>query len=225
MTLKRDFLRLPSLDGVSVSVNGRPGYPALLIHGTTDQLNVQAPTDGAITGDATIRRHAQRAALGAIHAASGFEVRARLFWLRRITRSTGSSISSACSAARQPDHRLVYACPPNSFDGLVCRLPKPGEIVTFLWDRFLGQRNGWSRQGRCPRGAFVLVDKLSWKFRGDRRGGSFLEDSRRLNFGLYQFNVLVPNVAPGEYAITVGIGGQAVPQLLYLQVGSPTVEN
>jgi uncharacterized protein (TIGR03437 family) len=36
--------------------------------------------------------------------------------------------------------------------------------------------------------------------------------------GLYQFNIIVPQLAAGDYQINVSVGGVAVPQTLYLTV-------
>ena len=38
------------------------------------------------------------------------------------------------------------------------------------------------------------------------------------SIGLYQFNIIVPQVAAGDYQINVSVGGAAVPQTLYLTV-------
>ena len=37
--------------------------------------------------------------------------------------------------------------------------------------------------------------------------------------GLYQFNLVVPNVAPGDVPITVDVGGVALSQNLLLTIG------
>jgi len=91
----------------------------------------------------------------------------------------------------------------------------PGDTVTFYGVGFGATVNSIPAGMIAPLGS-ALLDTLTWQF-GSTAATVLFSGLAPGAVGLYQFNVLIPDIPAGEYPITVRVGGQAVPQVLNLQ--------
>ncbi len=202
-----------SLDNVSVTVNGRPAFVWVLVSGGAngDQLNVQAPTDGAISGDAQI--------VVTLNGQSSDP-----FTLVQDARLNPGLLAPPTYKIGGKQYIVglfqdgaTYACPPGSIAGLTCRLPKPGDILTFYGIGFGATQNSIPAGFIAPVGS-NLLNAVTWQYGGTNATVQFAGLTPG-SIGLYQFNIVTPNVAAAEYAVTVRVGGVAVPQVFSLQIG------
>jgi len=200
-----------TLDGVSVTINGRPAYVWVLVHGATDQLNVQAPTDGAISGKASIVVTVNGQASTAFTMLEDSRLAPGLLAPENYRVAGKQYIVALFSDG-------AYACPPGSFEGLICRLPKPGDSLTFYGVGFGATSNGVPA-GMVAPGDSRLANAVTWQFGSTNATVAFAGLAPGA-VGLYQFNVVVPNVGPGDYLLTVRVGGIGVPQTMSLRIGS-----
>ncbi len=207
-----------SLDNVSVTVNGRPAYVWVLVHDATngDQLNVQVPTDGAISGNAqivvtlngqssdpfTIIENATFA--GGLLAPGAFKIGSTHFI---------AGVFPDLDANRQP----IFALAPGAIAGISARLAKPGDLVTFYGVGF-GETQNRVQAGTIAPANEKLLNSMTWQI-GSSNATVQFGGLAPGSVGLYQFNVVIPAVVPGLYKITVRVGGSAVVQDLTLQIG------
>lgn len=195
--------RLPtSLDGVSVSVNGRP---AAVYSISPQQVNFLAPTDDS-TGDvqviltnangasapAAIRKSALLPALYSPFAQEG-----RLF-LTAVDNATGAILGKPGVEPRST------------------RSLRPGDVVQ-LYASGLGPTNPPVAADRLvPTGQVPLVTNTVRVRFGDVEAevfGSFLQGP-----GLYQVNIRVPNVDPGDVRVTIEAGGTRSSDNVYASI-------
>ena len=165
-----------ALDGVSVSINGRPAYVWVLVHGATDQLNVQAPTDGAISGKASI------------------------------VVTVNGQVSDAFTMIE--DSRLA--------PGLLA--PNTYKVGAKQYGVGFGATVNSAPAGLIAPAESKLTNSLTWQF-GSASATVQFGGLAPGAVGLYQFNVVIPNVNPGDYLVTVRVGGIAVSQTMSLQIG------
>lgn len=101
-------------------------------------------------------------------------------------------------------------------NGVVPRPAKPGETL-LLFGTGLGETSPPTGIGRIPAGAAGLVGEVRIRI-GD--ADAVVDYAGRTSFlGLLQFNVRVPDLAPGEYPVQVRIGGVNTSASSFLAVG------
>lgn len=180
--------RLPtSLDGIRVNINGRAAFVYYI---SPTQLNVQAPADDdglpdrpveveVVTPDGSMRTTAvmKRVAPG-------------LF-----------TITGRYAAAIHPDGTLVG--PEGMIPGTASHPARPGDVV-LLYTTGLGATDPSVPPGRVVTAPATLRDAVVVTVGGAQAGVSY---AGLVGAGLYQINLVVPEVADGDQAAVVQVGG------------------
>lgn len=195
------------LDGVSVSINGKPAYVWYL---STGQLNVQAPEDTA-AGSVAITvtnckassspvMFARRALAPGLLAPSNYVV----------------GVTQYMVATFASDGAYVLNTSTGSSFGLNSRPAKPGDLIVAYGIGF-GDVTPSILPGVIVGQSNALVNTIAVSFEStpaalaySGMAGSFV--------GLYEFYITVPSLANGDYQINVTQNGVAVPQTMYLTV-------
>jgi uncharacterized protein (TIGR03437 family) len=188
-----------TLGGVSVTVNGKPGY---LWFVSPTQINLQAPDDGA-TGTVTVV----------------------------IKTGTGTTTSTVNLAAASPSFSLLdgkhvaavipeaegYSIvgPTGAF-AYATRPVLPGEDL-ILYGVGFGATDPPVKAGELFASAAPTVAPVKVTIGGVEAPVGF---SGLVAAGLYQINVKVPAVGPGEQGVTATVGGGSVPLGPVVTVGS-----
>jgi uncharacterized protein (TIGR03437 family) len=191
-----------SLDGVTVTINGKKAFIGYI---SPLQINVQAPGDAAAgTVDVTVATsscssatvQAQKAAVaGGLLAPGAFNI--------------GKQYAVGVLADG------FYVGPTGLIPGVAFRPAKSGEGVT-LYGIGFGDVTPAIPPGIVVSGQSSVPGlTISFGTTAATVGYAGLAPNA---VGLYQFNVTVPDVADGDYAITVKVGGNAVAQTSYLTV-------
>ncbi len=195
--------RLPtSLEGTSVTINGKA---AAIAYVSETQLNVQAPEDASL-GAVAVQ---VITAAGASDAAST-ELRSAAPGLFRYSQSNGR-YAAAVSAGG------MYVAPAGLFGANVTSRPaQPGETVLLFGTGF-GATTPAVAAGILYSGAAPLAasNNLDIRIGGVSAEVQFAGLSA---VGLYQFNVVVPSLADGEYPVEASVWGERVPTVQYLAV-------
>ena len=193
------------LDQVKVSINGNPAFVRFISPG---QVNVQAPADVFIgsanvtvtncdqTSDAVSLAKDQTAA--GMLAPPAFKVDGKQF----------------LAATFQDGTTFVGDIP-----GVPSRPAKPGDLIIAYGIGF-GGTNPAMPPGMVVGGLNGLADTFSVSIGGVELTGDAINYAGLAPgfVGLYQFNLFVPDVPDGDQPVVVKIGGQDLPQELFLKV-------
>ena len=193
-----------SLDGVIVTIDGKKAFPSYI---SPQQINVQAPDDAA-SGSVPLIVTTASCSSAAV----------------QVTESPASpgvlAPSSFTANGKQylvatfPDG--VYVGTPNLVSGLSFRPAVPGDVVTVYGIGF-GAVTPSAPSGQVV-GTVNSLPSLTVTFGNTpakvQYGGLALGV-----LGLYQFNLVVPNVPNGDYLITFQLGSVKTSQNVYLTVG------
>lgn len=189
--------KLPTeLDGVSVTINGTA---APIFYISPGQLNVQAPSDGASGSVEVLVRNSDgvsdpvKATVAAI--LPGFFLFGRNYL-----------------AAVRPDGS--YIGPAGLLDGVTTTPAKVGETIS-LYGTGFGPTSPNVNSGEVFQGAASLTNSV------EIRIGSAYADVRFAGLsstGLYQFNIVVPNLNDGDHDVRATIGGVRTQPLARLRV-------
>ncbi len=186
-----DFLgnNLPlALDGVSVSINGKP---AAVYYISPGQLNVQAPTDNA-TGSVQVQ------VTNSFGSATG-TTRVQQYAPGFFTFQPPKYVAAVHSDG-------AYVAPVDLFGNAVASRPaQPGEIIQVFGTGF-GPTTPVIAAGQIVSGAAALADPSQLQIRIGGVAAS-VRFAGIVAAGEYQFNVLVPAVPNGDQPITADIGG------------------
>jgi uncharacterized protein (TIGR03437 family) len=196
------------LDGISVSINGKPAYVWYLSPG---QLNVQAPEDTA-TGNVAITVTNCKAASPAFTLTR--RALAPGFLAPSNYSATGTQYMVATFAS---DGAYVLNTATGTAFGLNSRPAKPGDLIVAYGIGF-GDVTPSILPGVIVGQSNALVNPIVLSFGSTRAtlsysglAGSFV--------GLYEFYITVPPGLPnGDYQINVTQNGTPVPQTMYLTV-------
>lgn len=193
------------LDRVRAKVNGQDAFTWVVSPG---QLNVQAPANAG-TGpmSVTVTNCDQTSAPRTItqqRVAPGM-------WAPPTFTSSGRQLMGATTADGQ------------TFIGTIAGLPsrpaRPGEMVIAYGVGF-GATDPAVAPGQITPGLAPLAETFAFTIGGVPITGSALVYAGLAPgfVGLYQFNVIVPNVPDGDQPVTVRVGSATVPQTLFLSV-------
>ena len=188
-----------TLGGVSVTVNGKPGY---LWFVSPSQINLQAPDDTA-TGTVTVT----------------------------ITNTTGTTTSTATLAPASPSFSLLDAkhvaaiiletsgysiVGPTGAFAYYTRPVLPGENLV-LYGVGFGPTNPSVKAGELFASAAPTVNPVTVTIGGVQAPVAF---AGLVGAGLYQLNVTVPEVGPGDQPIQATVNGVQVPVGPVVTIGS-----
>jgi len=195
-----------SLDGTSVSIGGQAAFVAFISPG---QVNVQVPSTVAVgpqqvtvtNGGGTSSTYMLnvRAAAPGLLAPASFNVGGTQYVV-----------------ALFPDN-ATYVLPVGAVPGITSRPAKPGDVIT-LYGVGFGPVTPNAPPGQLVQGTSTLSSKLQVLF-GDTPAALDYGGLAPGEIGLYQFNLVVPNVAAGgAVPLTFTLGGVAGSQALYISV-------
>ncbi len=192
------------LDGVGVTVNGRPAFVRYV---SPTQVNVQAPDDDA-TGPINI------VVTGPNGSSDPVTVQKTKVSPALLTTPLFNVGGRQYAAALYPDFR-TFVGRADLIAGVPSRPAKPGETI-ILFAVGCGPTNPASSAGQFASEARPLALSYQVKF------GETVADSQGFlaagAVGLCQFNITVPNVADGDSPIDVSIDGTATGQSLYTTI-------
>ncbi|MBZ5726257.1 MAG: hypothetical protein LAP87_14820 [Acidobacteriia bacterium] len=197
-----------SLDGVKVTVNGIPAAIAFVSPG---QVNAQAPEDPTIgsvpvvitnpAGQASPPFTIQKVAVApGLFAPAIFNVQGRQW--------------AAAEFATGP---LTFAGQPGLVSAFTFRLPKPGDVLSIFGGGF-GPVTPATPAGTVTPALDATTSQVNFRF-GQTPADVKYSGLAPGFVGLYQFNIVVPNVAPGDMQLNVDVGGVPLPQSLFITVG------
>jgi uncharacterized protein (TIGR03437 family) len=196
-----------ALDGVSVSINGKPAYIWYLSPG---QINVQAPEDTA-TGNVSVT------VTNCTATSSAFPFARRALapgFLAPSNYTAGGTQYMVATFAS--DGAYVLNTTTGASFGLNSRPAKPGDLIVVYGIGF-GDVTPSIVPGVIVGASNTLANPITLSFGSTPAtlsysglAGSFV--------GLYEFYITVPNVANGDYQINVTQNGAAVPQTMFLTV-------
>ncbi len=189
-----DFVgnKLPTtLEGVSVTVNGKPAAISWI---SPTQINGQVPTDSTV-GPVTVEL---RNALGTGRKEATLQAFAPAFFLFT------SVENGKYLAGVHPDG--VYLGKRDLFQGALATRPAKAGDVILLFGTGFGATDPAVPAGEIFTGAARLANpgQLTIKIGGVTAQVQF---AGLIGAGLYQFNVVVPNVPAGDQAVLAQIGG------------------
>jgi len=192
-----------SLDGTSVSVNGKPAF---MYYISRTQVNVQVPSDAALgfvpvtvtnCAGASAAVTAQKTALAAgILAPASFKIGGKQY-----------------AVAQYAD--LTFVGNPNLIAGAAFRPAKPGDRITIYGIGFGEVTPAWAPG--IVVGQQNSIDGLTIRFGEALATFTYAGLSPGL-IGLYQFDIMVPEVPDGDAQIHFNVRGTEVAQTLYLTV-------
>jgi len=194
--------KLPtSLDCVSVKINGKD---AAVWYISPAQISAQAPTDS--TEGLVEAKVTGPAGQGTVTAT-----------LRRFSPSFSlfSPENSKYLAAVHPDGVLVGKAKLFG-DAAVTRPAKPGDVIQLFGTGF-GPTSPAVLAGQVFRGAAPLADPSQLTVRIGNVAAQ-LQFAGLTGAGLYQFNVVIPDVPSGDQAVVATIGGNTTQRDKYLTI-------
>jgi uncharacterized protein (TIGR03437 family) len=196
-----------SLDGVTVNVNGRPGFVYFI---SPNQVNVQAPDDEAL-GNVQIE----------VETASGKSNAATLTKTRvspALLAPASFNIGGRQYVVAQFQDFTTYVGRAGLIQGLNFRPARPGDVIT-IFAVGCGPTNPASPAGTVVSGLRTLASPLQVTF------GSTVAQAQGFMapgaVGLCQLNITVPNVAGdanGDIRLDATIDGVATGQTLFTTV-------
>lgn len=194
-----------SLDGVGVTING---VAAFVDYVSPGQVNVQAPDDSTVGSDVDIVvknangssnavKLQKKAIAPAVLAPDGFNIGGRQYVV-----------------AQFPDG--TYVGKTGLIAGLNFRPAKAGDVIT-IYAIGCGPVNPATPAGTIAPANATLPNPLIFKFGGTVATLAYAGLAPGA-VGLYQFNVTVPSVAPGDLPLVVDAGGATLAQNLLITV-------
>lgn len=196
-----------TLDGISVSINGKPAYVWYL---STGQLNVQAPEDSA-TGNVAITVTNCKATSAPFTFARKALAPGFLAPTNYVANGTQYMVATFNS-----DGAYVLNTATGASFGLASRPAKPGDLIIAYGIGF-GDVTPSILPGIIVGSANGLVNPVTISF-GSSSASIAYQGLAGGFVGLYEFYFTVPNVANGDYQINVTQNGTAVPQKMSLTV-------
>lgn len=200
-------VRAPTaLDGVSVTVNNVPAYVAFI---SPTQINIQAPDDSTVGPGIAVQVTAggvkssvvtmeKRAIAPALLAPDAFKVDGRQYVVAQFTDQTFVGRAGLIA-------------------GVSFRPAKPGETVTIYGIGF-GPVSPATAAGTIAAGQTAIQPQPVFRIGTATVAPSYAGLVAGL-VGLYQFNVVVPTLAPGDYPLSVETGGVSANSGLFLTIG------
>jgi uncharacterized protein (TIGR03437 family) len=186
------------LDGVSVTVNGKLAYLCFI---SPTQLNALSPGETA-QGPVPVQVTTSQVTSNVVSAGES-ALSPALF--------TFSQQGGKYAAAVRADG--TYVAPPNLISGLPTVPASPGDIILLFGTGF-GPTTPPSPIGQLINAA-LLANQVTVQIGGVAANTQF---AGIVTPGLYQFNVVVPNVPNGDNAVSIEISGSSTQPNVFLPV-------
>ncbi|MGH9631952.1 MAG: choice-of-anchor V domain-containing protein [Bryobacteraceae bacterium] len=198
--------RLPTaLDGVSVEINGTPGFLAFV---SPTQINVLAPEDQA-TGQVRVEVVTPQ---GRSEAATVNKVAISPAFLPFVEQGTNKLYVAARHGA---DNSIVGK--PNLFQGVATTPARPGETIV-LYGVGFGPTNPATLPGEIPSQIAPFTSEVVVRF-GDAPARVDYAGVSPGSAGLHQLNVVVPATVPsGDVPVTAEISGSRTQENIFITV-------
>jgi uncharacterized protein (TIGR03437 family) len=187
-----------SLDGVSVKVNGRDAAVYFI---SQTQINVLAPADDTV-GPVTVT---VKNDLGTVSTTANLQAYSPAFF----------TLDGKYVAAAHLDRVDVGL--PGLLGATPTRPAVAGERIVVFGTGF-GPTNPAVPTDSIYQGAAPLVDTTQLTLRIGQSAAT-VEFAGVVSNGLYQFNVVVPDLAPGDYPVTGSIAGAPTPTTATITIG------
>lgn len=198
--------RLPTqLDGVSVTINNKP---AAVYYISPTQLNVQAPTDDAV-GPVEVKVTTQQGASGAVM--GQLQSFAPAFFMFD---PQGRKYLAAVHADG------TFLGPPNLLQGATTRPAVPGETI-LLFGAGFGPTNPAVPAGQLVPQPSALTNQVQIRLGNVPANLSFAGLAAQAA-GVYQFNMVVPDVSDGDVPVVAEIGGARSQDNAFIAVQRPS---
>jgi uncharacterized protein (TIGR03437 family) len=187
-----------SLDTVTVTIGGKNAYVDYVSPG---QVNVQVP-DGIPTGP------------GVPLVLTSGGVPSAPFIVQPADLAPALLAPNQAPFSVNGKQYVVAQLQDQSFAGIPSRPAKPGDVLTIYGIGF-GSVTPPTPAGTIAAGVTSLMNQVTFQLGQTPATASYQGLTPGL-VGLYQFNIVVPNVSPGDYALAVtGVG-----QTLFITVGN-----
>jgi uncharacterized protein (TIGR03437 family) len=195
-----------SLDGISVTINNVAAYVSYI---SPTQINVQAPDDSVVGGAVPVQVTAggtksnvvmldKKTIAPALLAPDSFKVNGTQYVVAQFS-------------------DLTFVGRPGLIAGLNFRPAKPGETISIYGIGF-GPVAPTTGAGTIAPASTAIQPQPVFHCGGTTVTPSYAGMVPGL-VGLYQFNLVVPNVAPGEYPMAVDTGGVSANSGLVITIG------
>jgi uncharacterized protein (TIGR03437 family) len=196
-----------SLDGTKVTIGGQTGYVAYISAG---QVDVQVPSNAPLGSQPVVVTTAYGTSAG-----SNITVNATQ---PGILAPASFKVGGNQYAAALFQDGATYVAPPGAIPGVTSRQAKPGEIITIYGVGF-GPVTPNIPAGQTVQQSNTVASPVAFLFGGTAATSNYSGLAPQA-VGLYQFNVVVPNVANSDLVpLTFTLGGSAVTtQTLYTAV-------
>ena len=195
------------LDGVSVTINGKPAYVWYLSPG---QLNVQAPED-AVTGNLAIN------VTNCLAESPAYPFAHQPLAPGLLAPPNYTANGKQYMVAQFSDGTYVLNTSVGASFGLSSRPAKPGDVIIVYGVGF-GDVTPTIPPGTIAQQGNTVANPVSFSF-GQTPATLNYSGLVSNSVGLYQFNIQVPaGLANGDYQINVTQNGTALPQKMYLTV-------
>jgi len=195
-----------SLDGVKVTINGVPAYVDYI---SKQQVNVQAPDDPA-TGDGI-----QVVVTNSAGSSTGVSLHKSAIAPALLAPPSFIVNSKQYVVAQFPDQTFVG--PTGLISGVPFRPAKVGDTIVIYGIGF-GPVNPATAAGTITGASNTLVSQPNFRF-GQVQAKLAYSGLTPGFVGLFQFNVVVPTVTPGDMPLNVDVGGVPLNQNLVITVG------
>ncbi|HYL74000.1 MAG TPA: choice-of-anchor V domain-containing protein [Bryobacteraceae bacterium] len=194
-----------SLDGIKVNINGVPAY---IDYVSPTQVNVLAPDDPA-TGDGI-----QVVLTNSAGDSNAFAMQKNKIAPALLAPPSFVVNGKQWVVAQFPD--LAFVGTPGLIDGVNFRPAKVGDTVVIYGIGF-GAVNPATPAGTITPDANTLLTQPTFRF-GQVPAKLVYAGLTPASVGLYQFNVVVPTVTPGDLPLNVDVGGVSLNQNLFITV-------
>jgi uncharacterized protein (TIGR03437 family) len=195
------------LDGVSVTVNGKPAFINYVSPG---QVNINTPDDTAL-GPVDIQVTNSYGVVSNVGTATRVRVSPTLHTVPLFNVGGKQYV-----AAHTPDFS-TFIGQPGMIAGVPFAAAKPGDVV-IIFALGCGPTNPAVPAGTIAQQTSPLASNYMVLIGGVAAQVQFAGMTAG-NVGLYQFNVVIPNLSPGDQTIELQVDGVSNAQNLYITVG------
>ena len=195
-----------SLNGTSVSIGGLPAYVEYV---STTQVNAQVPSTIGTGQFSVVVSSGQTSSAPYSITVNSLEP--------GLLAPPSFIVGGNQYAAAVFTDGVTFVAPPGTIAGVTSRQAKPGETIVFYGIGF-GGVSPFTPAGVIPSGSTTLVAPLQIMF-GQTPATLQYWGLAPGQIGLYQFNVVVPNIASSDLVpVTFTLAGQPGAQTLFIAV-------
>ncbi|MBY0505850.1 MAG: hypothetical protein K2X03_18180 [Bryobacteraceae bacterium] len=185
-----------SLDGVSVTINGKQAFVYFI---SPKQINVQAPADSLSGSVQVVVSNANGTS-----AATSVQLQSVLPGFFRLSEDYITATDALGG----------YVAPPNLVSGLLTLPAKSGDTIT-LWGTGFGPTNPGFTAGEVITNARPLMNPVKIRV---GQSPALVTYAGVTTAGVYQFNMVVPNLPAGDYPVRAEVAGVRTASVAKLRI-------